>query len=93
MAFAASGLFKLAGASGFNLWLYKTADATGTVDTAGYFNSASNVMNVGDVILRITYTDGTFAAVSTVGFHYVNSNTGGVVDVADTLAITATDTD
>lgn len=93
MAYASSGLFKLVGASGFNLWLYKTADAAATVDTAAYFNSAAKVMNVGDVILRITYSDGTFAAVSTVGFHYVNANDGTTVDVTDTLALTATDTD
>lgn len=93
MALVIKNLHKIAGTSGFNLWLYKTDDAAADVDTAGYFNNAANVMNVGDVILRQTFTSTAFTAISTVGFHFVNANSGGVVDVADTLAVTATDTD
>jgi len=72
---------------------YSTADAAATVDTAGYFNSVADLVNVGDIILRTTFTDGTFTAVSTAGMHVVSSNTGGVVDVNDALALTMTDTD
>lgn len=93
MALTTATLSKVAGSSGFNLWVYKTADAAADVDTAGYFNSVANVMNIGDVIIRLTYTSTAFTTISTHGFHVVLSNTGTVVDVADTLAITATDTD
>lgn len=93
MAFDITNLAKIAGADGFNLWVYKTTDATTDVDTAGYFNDASNVMNVGDIIIRLTYATSAFDAISTQGLHVVNANASGVVDVADTLAITATDTD
>lgn len=93
MAFVRANLHKIAGANGFNLWLYKTDDAAATVDTAAYFNTAAAVMNVGDVIIRNTYTSTAFTAISTVGLHFVNSNDGTTVDIADALAITATDTD
>ena len=61
-----------------------------TVDTAGYFNSASDILTVGDIIEAITDTGGTPSYDS----YHVNSNTGGVVDVADTVALdSASDTD
>lgn len=72
---------------------YSTADAAATVDTAGYFNSVADLLNVGDLIDRVTFTDGTFTAVSTAGTHVVMSNTGGVVNVSDTTALTVTNTD
>lgn len=97
MAFIASNLSAVGGQStkgrSGQLWFYWTADATATVDTSGYFNAAADLLQVGDVIIRVSFVDATFAAVSTSGFHTVSSNTGGVVDVNDTLAITATDTD
>lgn len=71
-------------------WAYTTADATATVDTAGYFNDAADLLAVGDVIVAITSTGGTASYDS----YFVNSNTGGVVDVSDTAAIDgASDTD
>lgn len=88
-----ANLTPLAYGNGFTMWLYKTDDAAATVDTAGYFNTAAKVLRVGDVILRQTFTDTTWAAISTVGFHFVNANDGTTVDIADALAITATDTD
>jgi N-acetylmuramic acid 6-phosphate (MurNAc-6-P) etherase len=89
MAFAASGLTRLAGASGVSLWHYTTTDTIATVNTAGYFNDASAMMNVNDVIIAVTST-GTTPVVSHT---YVNANSSGTVDVVDGVAITNTDSD
>lgn len=97
MAFVRANLSPIGGQStkgrSGQVWFYWTADATATVDTAGYFNGAADVLQVGDLIIRTSFTDGTFATVSTQGFHIVSQNASGVVDVNDTLAVTATDTD
>ena len=86
MAYAASGLAKLAHAdSAPSLWSYvTTADANNDIDTAAYFNDASTMLSVGDIIYTNT-TDGR-------GFTQVLSNAAGVVDVADITTIAATDT-
>ena len=89
MAFQAKDLSVLAYANGFTLWHYTTADPATTVDTAGYFNAASDMLRVGDLILANVDTAGTPAA----GIFHVNANAGGVVDVADITQIGATDTD
>lgn len=76
-------------------WSYWTLDATTTVDGAGYFNNASKLLAVGDIIDRVTWSTaiGAGGTISTYGTHIVNSNTGGVVDVTDTTAGTVTDSD
>lgn len=89
MAFDASKLTRLAGASGVSLWHYTTADAIADVNTAGYFNAAANMLSVNDVIITVTST-GTTPVVSHT---YVNANSGTVVDVVDGVAITNTDSD
>lgn len=99
MAFNRDRLVKLADGKGLpSLWSYKTDDAAATVDTAGYFNEDGSPLKLGDVILRTTVTniDASNEAISTQGFHTVNSVTRGnpdVIDIADTLVITQTDTD
>lgn len=76
--------------TGPRFWQYTTTDATAVVDTAGYFNDASDLLTVGDVIYAVTSSGGTPSYDS----YLVNSNTGGVVDVADTVALDgASDTD
>jgi len=72
------------------LWTYTTTDAAATVDTTGYFNGASSLLNIGDIIFRVTTSSG---SVSTAGMHVVVSNASGVVDVTDATAMTVTDTD
>lgn len=89
MAFDRTKLFVLCGATGDapRLWTYiSTADAIADINTAGYFNGASTILNAYDVIF---VRDS--ANVMTITF--VNSNSGGVVDVVDGLTITATDSD
>jgi hypothetical protein len=76
-------------------WSYWTLDAAATVDTAGYFNAAAGLLQVGDIIDRVTWSTaiGTGGTISTYGPHIVNSIASGVVDVSDATAGTVTDTD
>lgn len=88
MAFALSGLYQVGpGGSGPRLWMYSSADAIATVNTSGYFNGASDLLGIRDVIICID--------TATPATHIVNvlSNAAGVVDVSDGLQITETDTD
>jgi hypothetical protein len=85
MAFVAADLTLVNySGNGFHIWHYvSTGDANNAIDAAGYFNGASNEMNVGDVIF----------VNSSNGFGIVNvlSNSGGVVDTGDVVTM-ATDT-
>ena len=87
MAYAASGLTRIGGASNGDLWFYTTTDAIAAVNSEGYFNSAANMLSVRDVIIVADTNTPTTSFVS------VKSNTGSVVDVTDGLAITETDSD
>tara|TARA_R110000822_G_scaffold233500_1_gene364925 strand:+ start:871 stop:1152 length:282 start_codon:yes stop_codon:yes gene_type:complete len=71
------------------MWSYTTADAKAVVDTAGYFNSVSDDVSVGDLIYSWASTGGT----ATASWHVVLSNASGVVDVGDGVVIAVTDTD
>lgn len=72
------------------LFSYTTEDAAAAVDTSGYFNDVSGMLEVGDMIHRVTTSSGTPSA---AGIHVVMSNASGVVDVSDATAIAVTDTD
>lgn len=89
MAYASKDLSVLAYANGFTLWHYTTADIATDVDTAGYFNDASDMVRVGDIIVANVDTAGTPGG----GMFLVNANAAGVVDVADMTQIGAVDTD
>ena len=89
MAYSASGLTRLAGGSGLNLWHYTTADTIATVNTAGYFNDAVGMVRANDVIIAVTSTGGT----PVVTLTYANSVTASAIDVVDGLTVTATDSD
>lgn len=89
MAYQSKNLSVLAYANGFTLWHYSTIDATTDVDTEGYFNAASDMVRVGDMILANTDTDGTPGA----GIFLVNANASGTVDVADLTTVGSADTD
>lgn len=89
MAYNPHNLSVLAYANGFTLWHYTTADTAATADTTGYFNAAAAMLRVGDMIFANVDTAGTPGA----GIFLVNSNIGGVVDVANLTPIGATDTD
>lgn len=87
MAFIAAGLTRIGGASNADLWFYTTEDAIADVNTAGYFNNASNMLSVRDVIIVADTSTPTTNLVS------VLSNADGVVDVSNGTAIVETDSD
>jgi hypothetical protein len=87
MAYAAAGLHRIGGASGAALWMYRTADAIATINSAGYFNDAANMLNIRDLII-VQDTN-----VPTTNFVTVLTNTGSVVDVSDGTAVVETDSD
>ena len=87
MAFNAAGLTRIGGATNADLWFYTTADAIAAVNTAGYFNDASNMLAVRDVIIVAD------TATPTTNLVSVLSNASGVVDVSDGTAIAETDSD
>ena len=70
-------------------FVYKTTDAIADVNTAGYFNNASKILKLLDTIFVYSNIDNTPA----LNIVYVNSNSGGVVDVTDGTTVAATDTD
>ena len=75
MALSLSDLSVLAYANNFTLWHYKTVDSA--VTGAGYFNKATDMMNVGDLIIANVDTDGT----PVNKFYLVTANSGGAVTV------------
>ncbi|MBI1206773.1 MAG: hypothetical protein GC191_05725 [Azospirillum sp.] len=77
MAYAAKNLSVLAYANGFTLWHYTTSETAATIEGAGYFNSAHDMVRPGDMMLANTSTGTT-----PVGDIYtVSANTGGVVSL------------
>ena len=89
MAYSPRNLSVLAYANGFTLWHYTTIDTAATTDSTGYFNTAADMLRVGDLILANVDTAGAPGA----GIFLVNSNNAGVVDVANLTPFGATDTD
>lgn len=93
MAFARSGWNAIGGQSrkgfGPQIWSYTTTDAKTVVDGAGYFNSVSDDVTVGDLIYSYASTGGT----ATATLHVVLSNASGVVDCSDGTAIAVSDSD
>jgi len=88
MAYDLAGLYQV-GDSGNSprMWIYSTTDAIATVNTAAYFNNASDLLTVRDIIWVLDTSTPTTNIVS------VLSNASGVVDVSDGTAISETDTD
>lgn len=99
MAFALANFSPIGGQSARGkapqLWSYKSADPPATVDGAGYFNTVSDMVEPGDIIIAIDLTTlgSSPEAVQTWGFHIVLTNASGVVDVSNVLAGTVTDSD
>lgn len=75
MAFKPTDLSVLAYANNFTLWHYTTVDAA--VTGAGYFNNATDMVRVNDLIIANMSTGGT----PSTKFYIVTGNTGGVVAV------------
>lgn len=71
------------------MWSYTapTADAIAAINTSGYFNNASDVLKVGDLIHVWD------SSVPTSTLVTVLSNASGVVDVSDGTALSVADAD
>jgi hypothetical protein len=69
------------------MWSYTApdADAIAAIIASGYFNGASTVLKVGDLIYVWD------SSVPTASLIVVNSNASGVVDTTDATALTVTD--
>ncbi len=78
MALTAANLSVLAYANNFTLWHYTTTEAAATIEGAGYFNSAVDMLRVNDLMIINIDTDGTPAT----QFYIVTGNTGSSVTVA-----------
>jgi|TARA_R100000084_G_C4618865_1_gene132075 hypothetical protein len=91
MAYAQSGLQPIGGQSKAGnapqMWSYKSADAIADVNTEGYFNDASDVLKVGDLIYVFD------SNTPTANLVVVLSNASGVVDVSNGESITVADSD
>lgn len=88
MAYSLSGLYQVGPAgSGPRLHVYSSADAIADVNTSGYFNDASDILEVRDIIFVIDTATPSSTIVN------VLSNASGVVDVSDGLTIPETDGD
>ena len=77
MSFQASDLSVLAYANNFTLWHYVTQDDD--VTTNDYFNKASDMLRVGDLIIANVDTDGSTATITK--FYIVTANSSGDVTV------------
>lgn len=75
MALILSDLSVLAYANNFTLWHYTTTDSS--VTGAGYFNKATDMIKVGDLIIANVATSGT----PVNKFYLVTANSGGAVTV------------
>lgn len=78
MSFKPTDLSVLAYANNFTLWHYTTVDEA--VTGAGYFNAASDMLRVNDLIIANVDTADA-VNVATI-FYVVTGNTNGVVSVS-----------
>jgi len=91
MAYSATGLQPIGGQSKAGnapqVWSYTSTDAIATVNTSGYFNSASDLLKVGDLMYIRD------SATPTASLVIVLSNASSVVDISDGTAISVADSD
>ena len=88
MAYALSGLQQVGpGGNAPRIWVYSTTDAIATVNSSGYFDNASDLLQVRDIIFVCDTNTPTTSICS------VLSSASRVVDVSDGTAIADTDSD
>jgi len=91
MAYNVNGLSAAGGQSKAGdapqMWTYQSADAIATVNTTGYFNGASTILKVHDLIYVVD------TATPTATLVVVLSNAAGVVDVSDGTTVSVADAD
>ncbi len=86
MACDPRNLSALAYANGFTLWHYRTSDPISELATAGYFNPASAMLRVGDLVIA----HAGIGLVPSYGLLVVLGNTGTTVDLSDVTPLGAT---
>lgn len=80
MAYSSKALSVLGYANGFTLWHYSTQDAAHNVANNGYFNSAAEMLRIGDFILANTSVG---SSSPQHGIFVVASSQNGEVELAD----------
>lgn len=81
MAFAARNLSVLSYANGFTLWHYTSTDNNTAATGAGYFNTASDMLRKGDLIIANVDTGGTQANKQ----YFVSNVANGVVTITTAI--------
>ena len=93
MAFSRDGWNPIGGhskkGSAPQIFSYTSLDSVADANSAGYFNSVSDEVAVGDMIFANTSTGGTLVAT----LLYVLTNASGVVDVNNGTTLASTDGD
>ena len=92
MAYSVTGLMLVAGSKAGNapqIWTYKSNDLAIDIDGSGYFNDASSILKIGDLMYIHADADST----PSFGLAVVTSNSGGVVDITNLTALGGTDSD
>ena len=89
MTYQSQSLSALAYANGFTLWHYRTADPSTTVDNAGYFNLAADMLRAGDFI----FVNAGLGSTPSHGVVVVISAANGAVDVANLSAFAGPNSD
>lgn len=92
MAYSVTGLMLVAGSKAGNapqVWTYKSNDLAEDIDGSGYFNDASSILKVGDLMYIHADADSTPA----FGLAVVTSNSAGVVDITNLTTVGGTDSD
>lgn len=91
MAYSNTGLNLIGGGgkagTAPQVWTYTSVDAIATVNSAAYFNGASTLLNVRDIMFIVDSNTPTLNIVS------VLTNAAGVVDISDGTAVAETDSD
>lgn len=96
MAFAINNLIPIGGQSAKgvagSMWSYSSADALAVVDGAGYFDGASTLLAIGDLIyVQVRATPDVVP--TDAGHVIVLSNAAGVVDTSNESALVVVDSD
>lgn len=78
MSYKTSNLSVLSYANNFTLWHYTSTDDALTIEGAGYFDNASEMLRVNDLMIINSDTDGSPATT----FYVVTGNDGGSVTIA-----------
>lgn len=87
MAYSSTGLSVISASKSGNapsIYAYSSAEAKATVTGSGYFDTISDILNIGDLV--IIYD----TATPTMTLSVVMTNTGGVVNLSNGTAVDVT---